>query len=184
MSSSSSNATATATTTRPHCGHRRPRLPVRQRWSIILCFGMAILLGFYNILTAPTVEQPTSQRELTLQPATFPHSENEYAHFTLSTDEANQSVSIQREESLNAMLTIREQLENYLSTNDPPLPPHTPGAFIHVGKTGGSTLSLYQKNACHSFVRKPCRRNPANESYIFKTTTYSKSKRVLLPYFY
>jgi hypothetical protein len=91
------------------------------------------------------------------------------------------------EESLTARLTIRAQVEIYLSTNEQPLPPHTPGAFIHVGKTGGSTLAGYLINGCHSFVRKPCggpSRNIMNESYISKTTTYSKSKRVWWPYFY
>jgi hypothetical protein len=94
------------------------------------------------------------------------------------------------EESLTARLTVRARVEIYLSTNEQPLPPpHTPGAFIHVGKTGGSTLRGYLMNGCHSFVRKPCggpSRNIMNESYISKTTTYSKSKRVCLAlvYFY
>jgi hypothetical protein len=94
------------------------------------------------------------------------------------------------EESLtdDRLTTIRARVEIYLSTNEQPLrPPHTPGAFIHVGKTGGSTLSGYLMNGCHSFVPKPCggpSRNIMNESYISKTTTYSKSKRVWWPYFY
>lgn len=31
------------------------------------------------------------------------------------------------------------------------------GAFIHMGKTGGSSLSLLLQNGCHSFMPKPCR---------------------------
>ena len=37
------------------------------------------------------------------------------------------------------------------------------GAFIHIGKTAGSTLSLLLRNGCHSFVPKPCRVIPSPE---------------------
>lgn len=30
------------------------------------------------------------------------------------------------------------------------------GGFIHIGKTGGSTLSLLLRNGCHSFMKHPC----------------------------
>ena len=30
------------------------------------------------------------------------------------------------------------------------------GAFLHVGKTGGSTLATQLRNGCHSFIPKPC----------------------------
>jgi len=40
----------------------------------------------------------------------------------------------------------------------------TMGAFVHIGKTAGSTLSLLLRNGCHSFLPKPCRRIPAPES--------------------
>jgi hypothetical protein len=65
MAPSSPSTTAEAAsairTQRSH-GHRRPGLRIRQQWSIILLFGMAILLAFYTILTAPTVEQELVQR--------------------------------------------------------------------------------------------------------------------------
>jgi hypothetical protein len=32
------------------------------------------------------------------------------------------------------------------------------GAFIHMGKTGGSSLSLLLRNGCHSFLPHPCRK--------------------------
>ena len=41
------------------------------------------------------------------------------------------------------------------------------GAFIHFGKTGGSTLSLLLRNGCHSFIKKPCR-EVANETVASK----------------
>jgi len=31
------------------------------------------------------------------------------------------------------------------------------GAFVHMGKTGGSTLSILLRNGCHSYVAHPCR---------------------------
>lgn len=31
------------------------------------------------------------------------------------------------------------------------------GAFIHMGKTGGSAISLLLRNGCHSFLAHPCR---------------------------
>ena len=31
------------------------------------------------------------------------------------------------------------------------------GAFVHIGKTGGSTLSALLRNACHSWMPHPCR---------------------------
>ena len=30
------------------------------------------------------------------------------------------------------------------------------GAFLHLGKTGGSTLATQLRNGCHSFIPKPC----------------------------
>jgi hypothetical protein len=41
------------------------------------------------------------------------------------------------------------------------------GAFVHMGKTGGSTLSLLLRNGCHSFMRHPCR-HVANETMASK----------------
>ncbi len=37
------------------------------------------------------------------------------------------------------------------------------GGLVHIGKTGGSTLSLLLRNGCHSFMRHPCY-NISNES--------------------
>ena len=33
----------------------------------------------------------------------------------------------------------------------------TGGAFVHMGKTGGSTLSILLRNGCHSYMAHPCR---------------------------
>ena len=41
------------------------------------------------------------------------------------------------------------------------------GAFVHVGKTGGSTLAGFLRNACHSYIPKPCGVIP-NETLVSK----------------
>ena len=55
-------------------------------------------------------------------------------------------------------------------------PPLTSGAFIHIGKTAGSTLSMLLRNGCHSHVPKPCMNDlelpPFRESHVSKLTTY------------
>ena len=38
------------------------------------------------------------------------------------------------------------------------------GAFVHLEKTGGSTLSLLLRNGCHSYMPKPCREVVGKES--------------------
>lgn len=38
------------------------------------------------------------------------------------------------------------------------------GAFVHIGKTGGSTLSTLFRNGCHSFMPHPCRADIRHES--------------------
>ena len=58
--------------------------------------------------------------------------------------------------------------------NNITLPPNTPGAFLHLGKTGGSTLSMQLRNGCHSWVPKPCKDIPVGtqESHVSKLSTY------------
>ena len=41
------------------------------------------------------------------------------------------------------------------------------GAFVHTGKTGGSTISVLLRNGCHSFMPHPCR-NIKHESITSK----------------
>lgn len=40
------------------------------------------------------------------------------------------------------------------------------GAFVHMGKTGGSTLSVLLKNGCHSYVPHPCRNISSSDESI------------------
>ena len=50
----------------------------------------------------------------------------------------------------------------------------TLGAFVHIAKTGGSTLSVTQlRNGCHSFAMASCENKEiANETFVSKLTTY------------
>ena len=75
---------------------------------------------------------------------------------------------------------VREKIQAYMNipVTKRPLPPKTPGLYLHVGKAGGSTLSSVLRNACHSFVPKPCKdkkgrtKDLANETYMSMLTTY------------
>jgi hypothetical protein len=52
------------------------------------------------------------------------------------------------------------------------MPPNTSGAYIHIGKCGGSTMTSQLTNGCHSWVAKPCNTAVENETIISKSTTY------------
>ena len=56
------------------------------------------------------------------------------------------------------------------------LPPNTTGAFLHLGKTGGTTLCQVLRNCCHSWLHKPCKNStqllPSHEHLLSKTSTY------------
>lgn len=56
------------------------------------------------------------------------------------------------------------------------------GAFVHIGKTGGSALSLLLRNGCHSWIPHPCR-NITNESIVSRHTVsyYHVPDFALLP---
>lgn len=46
----------------------------------------------------------------------------------------------------------------------------TTAGFIHIGKTGGSSLTKQLRHGCHSFVRKPCN-TVANETIVSELVT-------------
>jgi hypothetical protein len=77
---------------------------------------------------------------------------------------------------------IQEWLSMVATNSNSLLPPDTPGAFLHLAKTGGSTLSHLLRHGCHSTVLpKPCRNVTAElqqqqphqrESYLSLLSTY------------
>lgn len=98
------------------------------------------------------------------------------ATITLHDEQASTSSSFLSRNNVTSK-ALEQKINDWLMTgvNDSmlPKPPHTPGAFIHVGKTGGSTLSSQLRNGCHSWVNKPCSQFPiTNESRLSIFTTY------------
>lgn len=49
--------------------------------------------------------------------------------------------------------------------------PPSAGAFVHIGKTGGSTISKLLRNGCHAVYPKPCR-NITDETIVSKLVDY------------
>jgi hypothetical protein len=50
--------------------------------------------------------------------------------------------------------TWLEDASNYNNTKT--MPPKTPGAIVHIGKSAGSTVASMLRHGCHSWVPKPC----------------------------
>lgn len=68
-------------------------------------------------------------------------------------------------------------MRQWLSMAADAQPPATPGAFLHLPKTGGSTLSLLLRHGCHATVLpKPCHNVTTTEqpveSYLSLLSTY------------
>jgi len=68
----------------------------------------------------------------------------------------------------------RSQNNQSLAKRDPQLPTPPPrnslvdtAGFIHIGKTGGSTISKLLRNGCTSFITGPCR-NVTDETVVSK----------------
>jgi len=80
----------------------------------------------------------------------------------------------QKEKSEDSSLTqLQTKARMLLANKTNSLPPDSLGAFIHIGKTGGSTLSILLKNGCHSWLPKPCAGYRfGKDSALSKLTTY------------
>jgi hypothetical protein len=91
---------------------------------------------------------------------------------TTTTTGSNSTTTTSNKSANNNLLTLQQL----------PLPPHTLGAIIHLGKTGGSSISTLLRYGCHSFRPKPCDdfmkqrvhdyEPPLMESVVSKLTTY------------
>jgi hypothetical protein len=74
----------------------------------------------------------------------------------------------------HATATIKQNVRRWILEGEQHQPPNTPGALLHIGKTGGSTISGHLRNGCHSWLKKPCREIPEDEeeSFVSQLTTY------------
>ena len=63
--------------------------------------------------------------------------------------------------------TGRKRLKRQRRTMAPQESSQSTAGFVHIGKTGGSTISKLLRNGCTSFVAGPCR-NITNESLVSK----------------
>ena len=76
-------------------------------------------------------------------------------------------------DQFQSSLPNREDHLWLLQHRDPTLPPRNSSVdtagFVHIGKTGGSTISKLLRNGCTSFVtERPCRTNITDETYVSK----------------
>ena len=82
----------------------------------------------------------------------------------------------QQEPPALALSPFQRKAALHLINESRPVPPQmTLGAFVHVGKTGGSTLSTLLRNGCNEGAPKPCtpeRVSKGNEAAVSKLTTY------------
>jgi hypothetical protein len=63
----------------------------------------------------------------------------------------------QQEPPALALSPFQRKAALHLINESRPVPPQmTLGAFVHVGKTGGSTLSTLLRNGCNEGAPKPC----------------------------
>ena len=91
----------------------------------------------------------------------------------VSTEDWKENIALQR-----VPVNVLDKINYFMNQNktERPLPPNTPGVFLHIGKAGGSTVSSVLENSCHSWVPKPCARNkttiPNKETHVGSLVTY------------
>jgi hypothetical protein len=88
-------------------------------------------------------------------------------------------------EALDRCGTPEQQTPQRRYPNELTMPPRNSSAdsfgFVHIGKTGGSTISHLLRNGCNSFQTGPCR-NITNETIVSKlVVSLDTGKTALLP---
>ena len=115
-----------------------------------------------NILATHTHSLASNSSAASLFDPQSPSSETAETHFSNPTYINSQN--------------ILQKTTTHALTRPSQRPPSTLGAFIHIGKTAGSTISQLLRNGCHLFVPKPCRNETifplSRENAISKLTTY------------
>ena len=102
----------------------------------VACLYVLISLGFVRILINDTNVVPTDTSSYVSA-----------VKMSKKTSEPNEKQSL---------ISLLDEIRDYQNTSfaERPRPPNTPGAFLHVGKAGGSTLCKAHARPAHSF-RKP-----------------------------
>ena len=92
-----------------------------------------------------------------------------------SPSSSSKKTTISTKTTYSSSLSSKQKLEKLatiISTSGlPQVAPNTTGGFVHVGKTGGSTLTRVLRNGCHAFLERPCHLVP-DESIVSQTVTY------------
>jgi hypothetical protein len=122
--------------------------------------------------TAPSVKLHKEADNVSLRY----ESEVAFDHPSSSAPRNNDNVTLRPESDVAPGQHNQEEILKLINSTVSSLHPrdaHKLGAFIHVGKTGGSTLSHHLSWGCHSFVKKPCPgKTIDHETIASKTTTY------------
>jgi hypothetical protein len=147
------------------------------RWLLeiqIACLGLLIILmvGYTNIIGIENalVSNPTNGTGTSSQSQSQSPIEIQTSSVPIK-GEGNQ-----QEPPALALSPSQRKAALHLTNESRPVPPQmTLGAFVHVGKTGGSTLSALLRNGCSEYAPKPCipeRVSKGNETAVSKLTTY------------
>jgi hypothetical protein len=136
-------------------------MPRQLRFNRTVVFAAIIAIALLNLGVILSQLTPSSSTEELLSPLSLAFSPY---------DTATKNETIGRHATAILKQNVRRWLEEQeLAQHQPP---NTPGALLHIGKTGGSTLSdFHLRNGCHSWLKKPCRQIP-EESFVSQLTTY------------
>lgn len=122
------------------------------RWLVLLVTGVVVLVFVRNMIRLSSI--------LTA----YLRADHNFDQPTARTVESQ----THRHQQWIRLLRMRQQPTWESSSN---------GAFIHMGKTGGSSLSLLLRNGCHSFMPKPCRTVPLETIVSRLVGTYYHGKQ-------
>ena len=176
MVSTTTNPRATGTAVEAQ--RRRPQSPRRRGWKrnsrIFLWLATAVLVRLWFQLKTMgenndiTMTQQQQQEQHFQQPQRI-----DAGTMIFSSKNGEGNLTRQKKGSVNsapanrtatAVSTESSTTNNNSSSGSSSSSNHTMG-FVHMGKTGGSTISQLLRNGCHSFVPKPCRTVP-NETLV------------------
>lgn len=131
-----------------------------------------LMLAFCVVFSILSLEHLQSILNSVMEPLATMVDNNTHTHSKIETEK-----EIEKDERLLPK-SLLDEIRAYrnISVEERPRPPKTPGAFLHVGKAGGSTLCQVHAYSFHSFVLKGKKPNTINgtaiENYFGTLTTY------------